>query len=552
MKALRTSSVAGLETTLQANQTSITNHINAISILNGGASTEGSLAKTLADMNAYTDTLTGEIDTTQIDANTTAIALLNDTTSGKVGSIQTQFQAVQTQAGTYADTTIVEGTSGQISAIRTDIETITGFVGDYIPASRNSLNYSNYYPKVDNLNTTGYNIWVCDAATDTDTILNDHPATDKRSDLEENVTLKVGDKVLYQYAPAQDGADEYFYIRYVQRKDGEKIGDVYVPADCDKEPYTGESVEDTDINDVDNLYVRTSNITLSDYAATFNGDGDNTDIYYATGLDGNTVLEAGWVLNAWASNGTQSNADQDDPGTNNEVHFASIKNQGTIINNGTLKTKFDELINNADVMHDTLNELLAEDASYQQEISDLTTVVDANKTSIENALQAHKDNYASDKTAINDKFADERSQIDNDILVAVTNYNTTAEGKFFAIGGGNPFDGINSDDAGNCRYNIDATAPSYLPTNFIFGYSRQYKLETLTVKKGKIYLPTDVTPAMLKHIHLEYPGHEYDTLTHIVGENPGEFIVQDQDAGDLDDVDVSVRYVTKPVAGDNM
>lgn len=542
MKALRKSSVAGLEATLQTNATKNVGQTNAIGILNGDSSTEGSLAKMVVDLNAYTDTTNDNVDLPQMDANTASIALLNDTTPGKVGSVQTQLQGILPQTNAYADTSIVDGTSDQNSTLKANVAIITGYIGDYIPTDRNGLNYSNYYPKVNNLTTTGFNIWVCDAVTDTDSVFNNHSAADKRNDVGENLTLKAGDKVLYQYGPAQDGADEYFYILYVQRKDGVKTTTEYVPADCVKDSYSGTPVSDTNINSNDDLYVRTTDITLGDYANTFQGDGDATTIYYGNGLDENTVLTAGWLVNAYAINGTASNPDQDAPGADNEVHIDSIKKEVTIVDNGTIKNKVDELINNADVLHDTLNELVTSDAGYEQELSDLTDVVAANKQSGIDDLQAQKDTAATDAVNRNDKFDTERTQTNTDIADAITANNDVADGKYSGIA--NLFGGLADGDKSSCRYNLDIIDANSMKSNFATDYHNTYKITTNTVKGGKIKLPTDVTLSRLKYVHLLHPGNEYDDITPVIGENPGEFIINTGTDGDLDDTDVSVRYVT--------
>ena len=87
---LKTSSVSGLEAQL-ANLGSVsTSNTNAVSILNGGDTVVGSLAKLEKDSKAYTDAKVGDVDLSAVQANTDALAIINgdDTVDGSIAKVQ--------------------------------------------------------------------------------------------------------------------------------------------------------------------------------------------------------------------------------------------------------------------------------------------------------------------------------------------------------------------------------------------------------------------------------------------------------------------------------
>ena len=259
----------------------------------------------------------------------------------------------------------------------------------------------------------------------------------------------------------------------------------------------------------------------------------------------NTV--AGSIAKTALDTTTAANNYSDAKKTEVVAQITPLSDAITIINgadtvDGSINKAIKDLIGGAPAEFDTLKEIADKLTTDETAMGALTTTVSDNKAAAEQALADHISTYNTEKDAIYDRIATERTQTNNDIAAAVSNYNTTAEGKFLQIA--NNLSEISGDLAAQaaartnlgCVSNADVVA---------FGEANKdlFKQETITVNSGIVPLDSGVTIAHIEHVRINYPGNEFDTPVFEDGANAGEFKVYDASEGDLDGVDVEVKYV---------
>jgi len=152
MLLLRTSSIFGLQTSLDGLSASNTSNAAAISILNGDATIKGSIAEAQALSKTYADSKVGNIDLSQVAANKTAIATLNgdDKVVGSVAKAQSDIEAadvvkIDAEKASFVSTEL-SAVQGRLDILEGDAtvdgsleHAVAGIMGGTVPAELDTL-----------------------------------------------------------------------------------------------------------------------------------------------------------------------------------------------------------------------------------------------------------------------------------------------------------------------------------------------------------------------------------------------------------------------------
>lgn len=190
----------------------------------------------------------------------------------------------------------------------------------------------------------------------------------------------------------------------------------------------------------------------------------------------------------------------------------------------TLRELSEELAAHDDV-HDTINATIATNLSDSlAAIAAQRTIFDARVIAVE---QTFVDNLASAYTTIEGSF---------DTKLINTDAKYLQIHNLFAEYAGNV------SQQSECRDNIGAIGSTQV-TDYITANAPVFKAENHTVAANIITLDTRVAAKHIDYIIINYPNSEYDTLPVVAGANPGEFVINDSAANDLDTSVVNVHYV---------
>lgn len=208
---------------------------------------------------------------------------------------------------------------------------------------------------------------------------------------------------------------------------------------------------------------------------------------------------------------------------------------------GSIAKAVADIVGGAPAELDTLKEVADLISAQGSAHTAFIAAMAADKTTAENALAAHIAAANTAHQAILDRFVTERGITDAAIATAVTDYNTVAEGKFFQIA--NLFSEITLDaDKTTARANLGAISTTEA-TQLINDNKFLHNLDSAVVAGGKVVLDSRVATAHVDYVHIVHPGGEFDDVGVINGANPGEFLIQDVIANDLDGETYEVKYV---------
>jgi len=308
-------------------------------------------------------------------------------------------------------------------------------------------------------------------------------------------------------------------------------GDDATEGSINKAKADSNAYADSKVNDVDLSQVETNRLAIATLNAPVDGDGNP--------VDGSVIKIATDLITPVKTDLDSEISAVDAKATTNATDIATLNGDSDTV--GSIKHEVKSIVGTAPETLDTFGEI--DDAL--QDVDDtyaaMAVVIADNKTAAENSVADLNTKITDARNDFDSAIADEKTRVNDKIIADIGASEATADTKYFQVG--NLLAELDTDDKrSSARSNLDVMSTGET-LSYANSIAPTFKDESITVDSNLITLPDVVDIQHVFSIRLLSSDSSFDEIAIVKGENPGEFVVNDEEDGDLDGIAVQVAYV---------